>query len=236
LTTGETKRELQEALVLKKKRQERIVWTKLYLAVIASEKRHGLPTEVLHFRTSSEMPILNFDVSHGINTALATIGPQVLTGLGIGRSNKAVPRLTVDTRFPPPMGLSFLDKTKPESTSGSFIQYRDFTKDNSLSETDNSAETANIEAESDSIHLGNEDMDTMIENLSKISTSENSRLDMSETEVAITTPGVSTPMPGVPTSRTRSPMDAPNRGRIFSLVRVCTCFELCTLSVIGYDT
>jgi hypothetical protein len=25
-------------------------------------------------------------------------------------------------------------------------------------------------------------------------------------------------------------------GRIFSLVRVCACFELCTLSVIGYDT
>jgi hypothetical protein len=111
LTTGETKRKLQEALVLKKKRQERIVWAKLYQAVLASEERHGLPNEVLYFRTSSEMPILNFNVNHRINTALATIGPLVHTGLGVCRSNKAVPRLTVNTRFPPPM-VSFLDKTK----------------------------------------------------------------------------------------------------------------------------
>jgi hypothetical protein len=70
---------------------------------------------------------------------------------------------------------------------------------------------ANIEAESDSIHLENEDMYTMIENLSKISTNENSRLDVSETEDAITTPGVSTPMPGVHTSRTGRPIVVPNR-------------------------
>jgi hypothetical protein len=142
LTAGETKKELERALVLKKKRQEKVQWDKAYEAVLASEEEHGMPTEVLYYRTSSELPILNFNVSHRIVTAPATFEPQVCTKFSTRRSNLTTPRLTVDTRFPPPMVRS-----KPDNNSGSFLEYRDdMAKDISLSEagTESSVSTPSV--------------------------------------------------------------------------------------------
>jgi hypothetical protein len=63
-----------------------------------------------------------------------------------------------------------------------------------LSEADNSAESQ-IEAESDSILISETDMDTIIENLSKISAGDSSKLELTETELSVPTQSSSTPMP-----------------------------------------
>jgi hypothetical protein len=196
LTMGETKRELERALILKKRRQEKVHWDRVYEAVLAAEEEYGPPTEVLYYRTSSEQPILNFNVSHKVVTKPATIEQQVCTTIGTGGSKKTTPRLTVDTSFPPPMGRPLArHELKPVNTSGTFLQYRDETaKDASLSEADNSAESQ-IETESASILISDADMDTLVENLSKISAGESSKLELTGTELSVPTQSASTPMP-----------------------------------------
>jgi hypothetical protein len=63
-----------------------------------------------------------------------------------------------------------------------------------LSEADNSAESQ-IETESASILISDADMDTLVENLSKISAGESSKLELTGTELSVPTQSASTPMP-----------------------------------------
>jgi hypothetical protein len=77
LTADRTKAELEEALLEKKRRKEKIVWKDLLEGILRSEEIHGMPKQVLYYsgnNTESTRTIINFNVNTNLEDK--TQGPQ----------------------------------------------------------------------------------------------------------------------------------------------------------------
>jgi hypothetical protein len=215
MTAGKTRLELEAALLEKKRRKEKINWSDLLDGVVRSEEIHGMPREPLFFSgVNADKPrsILNFNVNTKlVDDTVGCISPLVNTSLSAPRVNKKqTSSLVADIRIPPPVkGKLELSR---EDTLGSFLQYRSIDNEESVLDSSEEQQTMTLKVnERGNIEVSREEMESLIENISRISASDKTMIDNSTTESSDPTPGQSTPMVDTATRKSSRAINPPAR-------------------------
>jgi hypothetical protein len=117
-TSGETRKQLKEALSTCKRNKEKPEWEELFEGVLLTEERYGMPKTELKFQNIAENSVFCFNVDTRIGYSPE---PLVNTGLGISYTNKRKANEKPDTSRPP---LNYRDNISRENTSGSFLEWR----------------------------------------------------------------------------------------------------------------